>query len=321
MNNEGLSNTDVCGIRITSGPQENLRSGLVIRIGSDIYQVLVDGRPILCTIRRRLIKETENTINPVAPGDIVYLSILDGGGGVIEEIGKRRNSFGRKAAGGRPGEQVIAANVDQIIIVYAAAEPTFRARGLDRYLAVAEYSGIPAVICLNKIDLASPEDAANMTVPYEEIGYQVLHTCAKTGQGIDDLRSLLAGRISVVVGPSGVGKSSLLNAVEPELGLATGEVGRITHRGRHTTTASRLIQLRAGGFVVDTAGMREFGFWEISAQDLASCFREMRPYIGKCRFSNCAHLTEPGCAVRDALASGFIRPARYEHYVKLMEGR
>lgn len=318
---ESLSNADVCGIRISSDAQEDLRSGLVIQIGNDIYHVLVDGKPILCTIRRRLAREIGNAINPVAPGDIVYLSILDCGRGVIEEIGKRRNSFGREAAGERPGEQVIAANVDQIIIVYAAAEPAFRARGLDRYLAVAEHSGIPGVICLNKIDLVSLEDADSMTAPYEEIGYQVLHTCARTGQGVDDLRSILAGRISVVVGPSGVGKSSLLNAVEPGLGLATGEVGRTTHRGRHTTTASRLIQLRAGGFVVDTAGMREFGLWEISARDLASCFREMRPYIGKCRFSNCAHLSEPGCAVRDAVASGSIRLARYEHYVKLMQGR
>ncbi|MGE5588927.1 MAG: ribosome small subunit-dependent GTPase A [Clostridia bacterium] len=318
---ESLFKADLSDVRVPSNAQESLRGGLVLQIGNDIYHVLVEGRPVLCTIRRRLVREMGNTTNPVAPGDVVYLSLLDCDRGVIEEIGKRRNSFGRKAAGERPGEQVIAANVDQIVIVFAAAEPAFRARALDRYLAVAEHSGIPGIVCLNKIDLVSPEDASNMTAPYEEIGYRVLHTCARTGQGIDGLRSILAGGISLVVGPSGVGKSSLLNAVEPGLGLATGEVGRTTHRGRHTTTASRLIRLSGGGFVVDTAGMREFGLWEIPARDLASCFREMRPYIGKCRFSDCAHLSEPGCAVRDAVESGSVRRARYEHYVKLVQGK
>ncbi|HHY32237.1 MAG TPA: ribosome small subunit-dependent GTPase A [Firmicutes bacterium] len=300
--------------------QENLRQGLVLQIGNDIYHVLVEGRPILCTIRRKLVRETGRATNPVAPGDLVHLALLDHNRGVIERIERRRNSFGRKAAGERPGEQVIAANVDQIVIVFAAAEPAFRARGLDRYLAAAEHSGIPSIVCLNKIDLVSPEDASNMAAPYEEIGYRVLRTCARTGQGVDELKAVLASGISLVVGPSGVGKSSLLNAVEPGIGLATGEVGKTTHRGRHTTTASRLIPLTGGGFVADTAGMREFGLWEISARDLASCFREMRPYIGKCRFSDCAHISEPGCAVREAVESGSIRRSRYEHYVKLMRG-
>ncbi|MCR4402637.1 MAG: ribosome small subunit-dependent GTPase A [Firmicutes bacterium] len=301
-------------------PEDNLRRGLVLQIGNDVYHVLVDGRAVLCTIRRRLVRETGSATNPVAPGDLVRLALLEHDKGVIEEIEKRRNSFGRRAAGDRPGEQVIAANVDRIVIVFAAAEPAFRARALDRYLAVAEHSGIPCIVCLNKIDLVSPEDVQGMAAPYEEIGYRVLRTCVRTGQGVDELNAVLSGRISVVVGPSGVGKSSLLNAVEPGIKLATGEVGKTTHRGRHTTTASRLIPLTAGGFVADTAGMREFGLWEIPARDLAPCFREMRPYIGRCRFSDCVHVSEPECAVRDAVESGFIRRSRYEHYVKLVRG-
>ncbi|MEW6229591.1 MAG: ribosome small subunit-dependent GTPase A [Bacillota bacterium] len=292
-------------------------NGLVVQAGNGVYRVLADGRAVICAVRGRLVKEARDMTGPVAPGDSVFVTLLGDGRGVIEEVHPRRNWFGRKAAGRRPGEQVIAANLDQVVIVFAAADPAFKERGLNRYLAVAEYSGIPAVICLNKADLVSFEDISGKISLYQDIGYQVLFTSARTGQGIDHLASVLANRISAVVGPSGVGKSSLLNAVEPGLGLATQEVSPTTHKGRHTTTASRLLPLSAGGYVVDTAGMREFGFWELPAEELAACFPEMRPFLGRCRFSDCVHISEPGCAIREAVGAGFISPRRYEHYAKL----
>ncbi len=293
-------------------------TGLVVQAGNGVYHVLVNGRAVVCAVRGRLLKEARDTTGPVAPGDGVHVTLLGDGRGVIEGVRARRNSFGRKAAGRRPGEQVIAANLDQVVIVVAAADPAFKERGLDRYLAVAEYSGLPPIICLNKVDLVRFEVISSKMALYRDIGYQVLYTSARTGQGIDHLGSVLADRISAVVGPSGVGKSSLLNAVEPGLGLATQEVGSTTRKGRHTTTASRLLALSGGGHVLDTPGMREFGFWEIPAEGLAACFREMRPFLGRCRFKDCAHVSEPGCAIREAVDAGFISSRRYEHYVRLM---
>lgn len=295
----------------------SLHGGLIVQAGNGLYHVLADGRTVVCTIRGRLGRETEHVTGPAAPGDRVLVTLFGDDRGVIEKIRLRRNWFGRKAAGRRPGEQVIAANLDQVVIVFAAADPAFKERGLNRYLAVAEYSGIPAIICLNKVDLVPFEVVSCKMALYRDIGYQVLFTSARTGQGIDHLASTLANRISVVVGPSGVGKSSLLNAVEPGLGLATQEVGPTTHKGRQTTTASRLLPISSGGYVVDTAGMREFGFWEIPSEELAACFREMKPFLGRCRFSDCAHISEPGCVVREAADRGLISPGRYEHYVKL----
>ncbi len=296
--------------------------GLVAWAGNGLCRVIADadGRVVVCTIRGRLLREFEGAAGPVAPGDRVVFTPLPEGKGVIEDLLPRRNAFGRRAAGTRPGEQVIAANVDRIVVVFALCDPAFKARALDRYLAVAEYCGIPVLICLNKADLVPGDELSRAAAPYLRIGYEVVFTSARTGQGLDRLAAALADRISAVVGPSGVGKSSLLNAVEPGLCLATGEISSSTHKGRHTTTASRLIPLTAGGYVLDTAGMREFGFWEIPLDSLDACFREMRPFIGKCRFSDCAHVSEPGCAVREAVELGAVPRPRYEHYVRLRQG-
>jgi ribosome biogenesis GTPase len=260
----------------------------------------------------------------IVPGDRVLITPQPAGRGVIESLIPRTTRFSRKVAGRRQDEQVIAANLDQVVIVLAAAEPPFKETTLDRYLAAAEHCRLDAVVCINKVDLApdvdadSAHDLPGRAEVYTRIGYPVIMTSATTGSGIGPLRQALEGRVSALVGPSGVGKSSLICAVSPGVSLDTGEISASTGKGRHTTTCSRLIKLDNGGYVADTPGMREFGFHQISRDELAWCFREFRPHAQSCRFADCRHVKEPGCGVRKAVEQGQVSRSRYEHYVRLM---
>jgi ribosome biogenesis GTPase len=244
---------------------------------------------------------------------------------MIEEILPRRTMLARRAPTGRDREarpiaQVIIANPDQAVFVFACAQPAPHLRMLDRFLVVAEAAHLPAIVCANKCDLVTDEAAKASFGPYAALGYPVLYTSATRGDGVGALRSTLRDRLSVLAGPSGVGKSSLLNAVEPGLGLKTRAVSDATTKGRHATVFAELVPLHDGGYVADTPGLRALALWDVEPEELDGYFVEMRPYAADCDFSDCAHLHEPGCAVRAAVRSGAISAARYDSYLRIRQG-
>jgi ribosome biogenesis GTPase len=310
---------------------------MVVRKSQGQYWVRSGERTIACSLSNRLRKQLIypiadpgslrhrvvavadiREIDPVAIGDVVRYVDAGDGSGQIAEVLPRRNKLVRRAAGNKPLEQVIVANVDQVVAVFAAAHPAPTWELLDRYLAAAESRELPAVICITKLDLAGPGDLDDELANYERIGYPVILTSAVSGDGIDRLREQLRNRLSVVVGKSGVGKTSLLNAVQPGLGLNVNEVSEVTGKGKHTTTALQLFDLDVGGSIVDTPGMREFGLWNVAEGELAALFPELQPLLGRCRFgANCRHDREPGCAVREAVYEGKVSERRWLSYLRL----
>jgi ribosome biogenesis GTPase len=298
-----------------------LRDGIVIQARSGRHRVQDGEETVTCNVRGRLKKEKLFT-DLIATGDRVRWRPTRPGRGVIEEVLERETKLSRlrPGPGHTPFEHVIVANPDQAVFIFAVREPQPRLRMLDRLLVIAENNDLPAVICANKVDLLDePGQAREIFGVYEEIGYPVLYTSARTGQGIDALRTRLVGRLSVLSGPSGVGKSSLLNAVQPDLGLAAREISEATGKGRHTTVGVRLWPLDEGGYVADTPGLREAGLWDIEPEELAWHFVEMRPYLADCRFSSCTHSHEPECAVQAAVEAGEISEMRYDSYCRLLE--
>lgn len=283
--------------------------------------VLIGENSHHCNLSARLAKSGQVAV----VGDRVRVESA-GENGQIVEILPRRNRISRAAAAPRPGgyrdEQVLAANVDLMVTVLQAANPAPRWALLDRYLVLAEAQEIPALVVINKVDLL-PErmELETRAVDYRRIGYPVLEVSAESGEGLEELRAALFGRTAILLGHSGVGKSSLLNALQPGLALRTGETNAVTGKGRHTTTAPTLYMLPEETAVMDTPGVREFGLWEVDPDDLAWFFPEMRPYLGQCRFrQGCQHDEEPGCAVRKAVMAGEIHPLRYQSFLKLRRG-
>jgi len=298
-----------------------LRDGIVIQARSGRHRVQDGEETVTCNVRGRLKKERLFT-DLIATGDRVRWRLTRPGLGVIEEVLERETKLSRlrPGPGHTPFEHVIVANPDQAVFIFAVREPQPRLRMLDRLLVIAENNDLPAVICANKVDLLDePGQARELFGVYEEIGYPLLYTSAQTGQGIDALRARLVGRLSVLSGPSGVGKSSLLNAVQPDLGLAVREISEATGKGRHTTVGVRLWPLDDGGYVADTPGLREAGLWDIEPEELAWHFVEMRPYLADCHFSSCTHSHEPECAVQAAVEAGEISEVRYDSYCRLLE--
>src|SRR2546429_369699 len=253
----------------------------------------------------------------VVPGDVVVLD-----GTTIAEIRPRRSVLARRAAQGSSGAgprraQPVAANVDQVVVVAAARDPEPNPRMMDRFLVIAEANGLPSAIVVNKTEL-DPSVAVTVAERYRTANYQVLPTSVKANEGLAALRDLLRGRHSVFTGASGAGKSSLLNALEPGLKLRVGAISEKWRTGKHTTTAAELVPIAGVGYVVDTPGLREVGAWGIDPNELGACFPEFRPYLDQCRFDNCRHLAEPGCAVRGAPA-GAIDPDRLLSYERIYE--
>ncbi len=304
-------------------------TGIILKAHSGFFTVRTDAGEFVCQLRGRL-KQTRQAADLAAIGDRVEISVQAPGKGMIESIAPRARALSRRAPSGhgRSGqrgraaekEQVIIANPDQAVFVFACAQPAPHLRALDRFLVMAEAAGLPSVICANKVDLISPVEAQSLFATYPAIGYRVIFTSAKQGTGVADLRACLRDRLSVLAGPSGVGKSSLLNAVEPGLGLHTREVSQATDKGRHTTVYPELLPLAEGGYVADTPGMRALALWDIEPEELDGYFVEIRPLVAQCDFSDCTHLHEPGCAVRRAVEAGRIAHSRYDSYSRLRLG-
>lgn len=301
--------------------------GIVIRSTGSWYTILPDHQSETVQARTRgkfrLQQAEVSETNPVAVGDRVSLRMEDDGSGLITEIQPRFNQLSRRAAGRRIGkEHVIAANVDAAWCVQATFLPKFNSGFVDRFFVMAEAYHLDAGIVINKADLLADQPAALDAIGfwialYEDLGYNVLLTSTRTGDGIDDFRAALEGKTSVIAGPSGVGKTSLLNTVAPELELKTGAVSKKTRKGKHTTTFATLHQI-AGGLVIDTPGIREYGIWDMAPEELGGYFVEMLPHIGHCRFPDCSHDHEPGCAITDAVDEGEISPERYGSYLNIL---
>jgi ribosome biogenesis GTPase len=294
------------------------RLGRVLRV-QGLLSAVRDEQGIVyqCATRRLLKTLATDKRHVVAAGDIVWFRPEGEREGIIERVEPRHGVVSRASRG---RQHVLVANVDQLIIVSSAAEPRLKPNLIDRLLVTAEKGGIRPIICINKIDLVAPADLMPLVGVYAQLGYEVLLVSAVTGLGIDRLREQLAGEESVVTGQSGVGKSSLLNAVEPGLQLRVQAVSEETQKGRHTTTTAELIPLSIGGYVVDTPGIRQFQLWDVIPEEVANYFRDLRPFVSRCRFPDCTHTHEDHCAVKDAVADGWIDARRYESYVQIRHG-
>ena len=287
--------------------------GVVLSRDGGTYRVLLDGREQVAILRGKAKRGDDRAV----AGDRVQIDPATLADDVlaIERVEERTSLLARRVPDGR-GTRPVAANVDQVIVVTAAANPAPVPQLIDRLITVAEANDIPVSVIVNKTDLA-PADA--IADHLQQAGYRVIAAAAKAGVGLEALRALLANKVSVFTGPSGAGKSSLLNALEPGLGLRVGEVSRKVGRGTHTTVTAAMVPLAVGGFVVDTPGFSDVGVWDLDADHLASCFPEMRAVAGQCRFDNCLHKgTEPRCAVRELVASGGIPLARYQSYLAIL---
>ena len=312
-----------------------MSEGVIVKAGHGMYTVETDtGRVVPCRLRGNLKKnltypESPNRrqrvekvhklkeTDPIAVGDRVEITVDDSGmAGMIEATLPRRAALTRRSGNERE-RQTLVANLELVVVTFAAAEPRPDLYKLDRFLVLAEEAELKILIVLNKAELAPAEEVAEVVESYQRIGYDVLAVSAKTGQGIDALRMHLKNRISAFCGPSGVGKSSLLNVIQPGLRLRVSEIGQTTFKGRHTTVGAELLRLHIGGWVADTPGLRQVEFWDLPAEDVAFYFPEMAPLIGHCKFPNCRHRNEPNCAIRAALARHEIQQRRYESYLQM----
>ena len=297
--------------------RENIQ-GLIIKAQSGFFWVETGEGVIICQLRGKL-KQGRAKGDIAALGDKVDITILDDGSGVVESVHERKQLIARLDP--RPGgvyQQVLLANPDQAVFVFACANPSPRLKMLDRFLIIAEKQKLPPVIVANKTDLV--DDPRTLFGVYESIGYHVIYTSTKNETGLEELRTQLSGKISAFAGPSGVGKSSLLNTLQPGLGLAVNEISSAMNKGRHTTVVRQMFAFE-GGYVADTPGWKSLGLWDTEPEEIDAYFPELRGLVEKCQFSDCTHQHEPGCAVLAALKDGKINPDRYESFVRLRSGK
>ena len=312
------------------------RDGVVLQGTGGIWQVRTDdGITRVASLRGRLKQEAtgrdaremrnESSREQARPlklavGDRVSVSGEENGDSwTIDEIHPRRSQLARKRPGNAKGERIIVANLDQVLVVFAAANPEPHPRMLDRFLVIAEANDLQARIIINKVDLADHDTVRERFAEFTAAGYPMHITSVKQSLGLEELRDEIAGKGSALTGPSGVGKSSLMNTLFPGLNLRTAEISDSVNKGRHTTVGALLHSLPGGGFIADTPGLREVGLWGIDPREIPACFPEFRGLLDKCRFADCTHTVEPGCAVRDAVAAGTVSRGRHESYMKLRE--
>jgi ribosome biogenesis GTPase len=298
---------------------ETERTGLIIKAQSGFFTVETGQGFVVCQLRGKL-KQGRSLGDIAAVGDRVRITFLPDGSGAIEEILERKRAIVRLDP--RPqGEykQILLANPDQAVFVFACANPSPRLKMLDRYLVIAEKQQVPAVIVGNKIDLV--EDPQKIFGMYQAIGYRVIYTSTKQKVGLTELETTLRGRVSALAGPSGVGKSSLLNLIQPGLGLAVNEISSALNKGRHTTVTRQMFPIEGGGYVADTPGWKSLALWDTEPEELDAYFPELRELVRHCQFSDCTHTHEPNCAVLAALKAGTIHPERYDSYLRLRSGK
>lgn len=294
--------------------------GLIIRSQSGFYTVAAEMGLWTCQLRGRL-KRGPRLGDVAAVGDWVQIEPVADGKAMIEAIEPRQRMLSRLAPTPRGQyQQIIIANPDQAVFVFSCARPAPRLGMLDRFLVIAEKQGIPALIVANKVDLTGLDRASELFQHYLPLGYPLVYASVREQLGIEDFKEHLRGKISVLAGPSGVGKSSLLNAIQPGLGLAVREVSQITSKGKHTTVVRQLFPLLDGGYVADTPGLKALALWDIAPEELDGYFPELRPLVADCQFNDCTHESEPGCAVRAAVLLGKVHPARYQAYIRMRLG-
>ncbi len=299
-------------------PQAAGRQGVVVEVSSSLCRVDLGKHSLVCGLRGSLSAYDTGFTNVVAVGDEVVVSENGSDRGIVEAVLPRRSALARPDVFHSHLQQVIVANADQLLIVASWRDPIFWPELVDRYLISAERSKLRAIICVNKIDLV--EDAADcqaVTQPYQDLDHRVLLTSALSGEGVDELRKVLRGQMTVLAGMSGVGKSSLLMVVQPDLKLRTAEVSDYNREGRHTTSQVNMLKLKVGGFVVDTPGIREFGLSDLRRNELPHFYPEIAAAAARCRFGDCSHTHEPGCAVKVAVRQGRVSQMRYHSYKKI----
>ncbi|HEY0752849.1 MAG TPA: ribosome small subunit-dependent GTPase A [Ktedonobacteraceae bacterium] len=337
---------------MTNDPE--MLTGMVLNSVHGIYDVHTDDGILRCTLRGKLKKAftLPQTARPAAThstsryerltaqakaksaekvaqnapvrlsvGDRVKLRRLDATTGLIEEILPRQSELSRRDASSndkKAMQQTLLANLDQVVLVFSTAQPDPHFSMLDRYLAICESATVHPVICLNKADLMHEGYVDKAAELYTHLDYPVIWSSTITQAGINDLRSILRNHTTLFTGPSGVGKSSLVNAIEPGMAIKTGLISNATGKGKHTTTGSQLYPLSGGGWLADSAGIRALATWNLAPEDLASCFIEFRPYLGECEYADCSHLDEEGCAILQAVEAGVIDERRYRSYTRIL---
>lgn len=295
-----------------------LRGRVISPIGLNSLVQCEDGRQFECTVRRLVRTMARDGRNAVVAGDWVLFEPQSDRLGVIQRVEPRKTTLGR---GSKRHEHIIVANIDQIVIVVSASEPPLKPSLIDRFIISATKGGAGVLICINKADLVDPAELQMLIGIYGRIGCQVVLVSASTGAGMDRLRTLLCDRQSVFTGQSGVGKSSLLNTIQPGLARATGEVSNWTQKGKHTTRTAVLMPLATGGWVVDTPGIRQMELWDVLPEEVEGYFVEFRPFVAYCQFPDCSHTHEKQCRVKQAVRCGLVAAARYESYLRILSGQ
>lgn len=296
------------------------QTGLVIRTQSGFAWVYTQTGVFICRLRGKL-KQHHKLSDIISVGDRVRITLSSNTEGQVEEVEPRNRVLSRMAPEARGvREQVLVANPDQVLLVFACANPAPHLRMIDRFLIILEKQQIPSRIVVNKIDLVKRDEIEAMFSLYENLGFAVDYVSTVNGEGIEELRKELHDKISVMAGPSGVGKTSLLNALQPGLGGQVREVSRVKAKGMHTTQVRELFPLDAGGWLADLPGIKTLGLWDIQPEELDGYFREFKDLVQDCQFNDCTHHNEPGCAIRKAVNEGRIHPDRYDSYLRLRFG-